>query len=293
MDAEIPPDLLAAWEERLEAWISLGEPTWLVALRQLHDQAFLVDWKEHLARLNARLKPSDPSQFSLPRADLPPAWFNGDVEHLVPGSWVLFVSLNPQVPGKEVVGVEPTPEGWWQFWLTHNTAHWYEKFFWRPVTVASIALGEEAIGDARPLFASRHMVFVEACPYASSSFPFDGPALARLATHDLGMLIERQVIELLLQAGPAAVLVNGNAAVEYFGDAYWPDRARWSDITYSSPTRPTRSLWYRQGTLTVPRRDVTREIPLVGFPFLGKPRTHNAHAEVADLGERIRALISG
>jgi hypothetical protein len=88
-------------------------------------------------RLNTELH----TALELPKQSCPPAWFNGNVEVIRPGEWVMFISLNPQLPGREMTMVAAVPACWWKFWLTHNTDHWYGTFFWRPAVLASAMLG--------------------------------------------------------------------------------------------------------------------------------------------------------
>ena len=87
------------------------------------------------------------------------------------------------------------------------------------------------------------------------------------------------------------MLVNGSAAVRDV-DAVYGDRLHWEEVDYESVNgrdrqgRPKR-LWHKQGIYAASHGAV----PLVGFPFLKKPATHNSSAEVEQLGRKIRAFL--
>ena len=92
--------------------------------------------------------------------------FNGDVEGLADAPWTLVVSLNHQM------GEYPNPPtagNYWEFCRLHNQNHWYAGFFRPLVRVAATYLGKTVAADEEPEFASRRMVFVELCPYASQA----------------------------------------------------------------------------------------------------------------------------
>ena len=73
------------------------DPDWLNSLRALYKEALCYDWDSNVRKLNERYNLTGQRELSLQVAKLPPAWFNGDVESIEPGRWVMAVSLNPHV----------------------------------------------------------------------------------------------------------------------------------------------------------------------------------------------------
>jgi len=133
------------------------------------------------------------------------------------------------------------------------------------------------------------MIYVEVCPYASSNFDLTHDEMTWLAREDIGFLIGHQILGLLLEGAPSAILVNGKAAMDYLDDA-WHGKLRWKDWSrYKSRDidKPTKNLRHREGCLSVNGSDV----PVFEFPFLGTPVTHDSNAEVAQLGEWIRSAL--
>lgn len=100
--------------------------------------------------------------------------------------------------------------------------------FKRPALLASTAMGEDIPESGLPEFASKRMVYVEACPYASRRFSLSREQMARLAQEDIGFIIARQVTELLLAAEPAMVFVNGYATFGHLEKA-WRGRLSWGE----------------------------------------------------------------
>ena len=145
----------------------MSDAGWSDRLRQIFDESFQVDWESHLASLNERLGLGEESRFAVSIPGLPPFWFNGDVEGLADAPWTLVVSLNHQMG---TYRDPPTEENYWEFCRLHNQKHWYPRFFRPLVRLAATCLGETVAADAEPEFASRRMVFVELCPYASQRF---------------------------------------------------------------------------------------------------------------------------
>jgi hypothetical protein len=131
------------------------------------------------------------------------------------------------------------------------------------------------------------MVFVEVCPYASSSFGLADHQLRHLSQTDRGFQTQQSVIELLLDARPRAILVNGTGAISHF-EHVWGKRVQWpNELQYESVARRGRWLWHKAGHFATQ----VGPVPLFGFPFLGKPPTHNSHAEVMQLAEQIRGRL--
>ena len=262
---------------------------WRRSIRSLHDQAFLFPWQAHLQRLNGDLRRGGQNQLCTPKPDLPPAWFNGNIEKIEPRRWILFISLNPQLPGTEMDNLARTPEAWWQFWLTHNEDHWYGKFFTRPTRLASMVLDEKLADAEFPNFAASRMVYVEVCPYASSKFDLTHDEMTWLAREDIGFLIGHHILGLLLEGSPTAILVNGNPAIEYLDDAWHGSLTcnEWTRYTSKDIDKPTKTLRHREGSLSANREN----IPVFEFPFLGTRATHNSAIEVKQLGDSIRSAL--
>ncbi len=173
----------------------------------------------------------------------------------------------------------------WNFCRTHNRDYWYTRFFRPLVMLASTALGESIEPDAQPEYATSRMLFVELCPYASSQFQLGPEQVAALSKSDIGFKTAARVIDLLLaQAAPALILLNGRSTLDTFEALYAPRLQRWQEIRYPSVTKETRFLWHRQGFLD--------GNPVLGFPFLRKPRTHNSNAEILQLGTLAREFMT-
>jgi hypothetical protein len=131
------------------------------------------------------------------------------------------------------------------------------------------------------------MIFVELCPYPSRQFHLDGETVWELAQHDLGFQLAERVRRLLVgRAQPACVLVNGLAAQEQLARID-EGRLALTERRYPSVRRPERSLRHWEGRYV----DDGARVPVVAFPFLRKPRTHNSNDEADQLGAHIRELI--
>ena len=255
---------------------------WRAELRRIFDESFHFDWTDHLAGLNARLNlQDDPFQVSIP--GLPPCLFNGDVEAITPGDWTLVISLNHQLSEKHRVLDQPQA---WDFWRNHNRDHWYPRFFRPLVQVASVALGHTVSPDAESDYATRNMIFVELCPYASRWFRLSPEQVADLVASDDGVRTAHEVIDLLVdRAEPALVLLNGNATGDTFEAIYRGRLTHWEDIRYVSSYNDSRMLRHKQGYLD--------GFPTAGFPFLRTMSGHNANIEIRQLGQQIQDFING
>ena len=255
----------------------MSDGGWLDHLKQIFDESFQVDWESHLASLNERLGLGPESRFAVSIPGLPPFWFNGDVEGLADAPWTLVISLNHQMGTYQD---PPTEEGYWEFCRLHNQKHWYAGFFRPVVRVAVTCLGETVTADEEPEFASRRMVFVELCPYASRRFSLPTPVVEELVGSESGFLIAAQITAILLaEARPDLLLVNGASALASFRALYRPRLAEWDRRAYASASSG-RKLWHEQGIL----RRSAHDLPVIGFPFLRKPQTHNSYVEIDQLG---------
>jgi hypothetical protein len=129
---------------------------------------------------------------------LPPIWFQGDVERIQPGKWMLVMSLNHQLPTVWEYAMV-TGESAWHMQCDHHRDHWYEDFFGPLARVAAVAMG--LTGDAVDFksYASEHVVFTELCPYASASFGLDPEQVSHLVQSDEAFRTVAQIRGILLE----------------------------------------------------------------------------------------------
>ncbi len=267
------------------------ELPWVRELRQLHEENFF-DWTSHLLDLNRRLGLAGRDEFTVPNAGLPPSWFVGDIEALQPGPWVLVISLNQarfsQATEASRRRQRDSVQKDWDYWRSLNRNDWYPRFYRPMVRLASAALGEEIPREDEPDFATTRMVFVELCPYGSGQFTFGGEPLMQLAAEDPGFQVVARVRHTLIrEAGPALVMVNGAAAITTIQSLERGQLTVEEHPPYESIGRPGKILRHWEGHYRSPAASV----PVLGFPFLRKPQTHNSYAEIAQLGAYGRALI--
>lgn len=256
-------------------------------LRRIHDETLTIDWQQKVEELNRQLGLSGDDVLSLSIPGLPPFWFNGDVEAIVPGRWVLVISLNHQLGGYGAD--EPQAEGLWDFLRGHNRNFWYPRFFRPLVQVASLALSDEVAEDDEREYATTSMVFVEFCPYASRKFAFRDQ-LAELTKSAPGFQTAARVFDVLVGgAQPALILINGVQTLASFENIYGNRMEYWDEVSYTSPSRPECTLWHKQGLLS----QTPGKTPVVGFPFLRTPRSHNSNREIRELGLRAKRFVEG
>lgn len=265
---------------------------WTDELRRLHDSNFAFDWDGHVRALNERLQLTGADEFGLPAAGLPPSWFVGDVAALEPRRWVLIVSLN-QARREDEEGWHRarryTSQTYWDHWRWLNRDWWQPRFYRPLVRLASAALGVEVDADREAEFATTRMVFVELCPYASRRFGLSADALGQLARDDIGFRLSTEVRRVLIdKAEPALVMVNGVAGLKAIAELE-DARLELLERRYPSVSRPQKQLWHEEGHYATD----SRSVPVVGFPFLRKPQTHNSYAEIDQLGAMARALVAG
>lgn len=258
---------------------------WKQTIRDLHDEAWEYDWETHLAQLNARLGLTGPDVFGLPPG-LPPSWVVGDLDPPHPGDWVLVISLN-QARREEDEGWHLdqgyTSQSYWDHWRYLNR-NWWEPRFYRPlVRLAATALGLQVDRETEAEFATTRTIFVELCPYPSRRFALDGPTVKELMAEDAGFRTASTIRRLLIEEGaPVVIMLNGVTVVREFGN-FLDAPVSLAERRYPSPTRAG-TLRHWEGVYPSPHRPV----PMVGFPFLRKPSTHNSYAEIEFLGQRIR-----
>jgi hypothetical protein len=266
------------------------QANWLTQLRHLHDGMFSgIDWQAAVRELNVRVGDDADHPFSLVVTGAPPPLFNGDVERIRPGRWALVISLNHQL-GEHHVDIEP--QTLWDYWRNYNRQHWYPRFF-EPITRLVWTAFDDAQPDLPSEYAASHILFVELCPYASSSFSLPPDLVSDLVQTEPGFRLAAQANRLVMdEAGPAFVLVNGSAACQSF-EAEFGDALSWQYQQYSSSPLTSggraKTLWHYEGLL---HREAATT-PVVGFPFLRTARTHNSNAEIDQLGRSIRALVQG
>lgn len=183
-------------------------------------------------------------------------------------------------------------DAWWHQRRRMNSERWYGQFFSPLARVAAAALEENVAREDESEFATNRMVFVEICPYVSKRFALGWPIVAELLQSDLGFQLASQVNRLLVQEGdPALVMVNGSSAISMFEHLYGGD-LQWREMLYDSCDAPRQGrkpkrLRHYCGALCF----AGRRIPVVGFPFLRTPATHNSNAEVALLGSQALQCI--
>ena len=176
----------------------------------------------------------------------------------------------------------------WDYWRSLNRDDWYPRFYRPMVRLAAAALGEEIPQEEEPDFATTRMVFVELCPYGSGHFRFGGESLMRLAAEDPGFQTAARVRNVLIrEARPALVMVNGTAAITTIQSLERGQLTVEEHPPYESIGRPGKILRHWEGRYD----SAAASVPVLGFPFLRKPRTHNSYAEIAQLGNYGRALI--
>ncbi len=263
--------------------------SWVHELRELHDSNFGFDWDSHVQALNEQLQLHGLDEFGLAAPGLPPVWFVGNVEALAPDGWVLVVSLNQarrERDGAWHLAQQYTSQSYWDHWRWLNR-DWWEPRFYRPlVRLASTALGVAV--DSEMEFATTRMVFVELCPYASRRFQLEQEKLQALAQEDRGFELAARVRRLLIEeAAPALVMVNGVAALVDF-ERFHAAEVQTRERRYPSVSRPLRELWHVEGHY---RAAGGHSVPVLGFPFLRNPQTHNSYAEIEQLGVMAHALM--
>jgi hypothetical protein len=270
---------------------------WWQPIRDLASRYFTgpeegIGWQQHLLELNLRYGLSGDSALStFPKPELPPSWFIGDVTIVVPREWVLVFSLNPATDADTKFYTDRawTEVTFWEFlakWFTHE---WWNPSFHGSLTSLVMKSLELPFDDRDSLlkFARTHEIFVELCPYASRTWSMAREVLADMLGKDAACRAEAEMASRMIQGGkPKLILVNGNPAVENF-ELVYGQHLSWNERRYFSGSSPQKRLWHMEGTVTFDEE----QIPIVGFPFLRKPRTHNSSVEMDQLAQAIQALL--
>lgn len=276
----------------------VGQTPWYQEIRDIHDRHFHDPWQERVDVINQRYRLSRQHMLFTPDPDGPFPWFNGDIEAVEPERWILVISLNHFVnpDAREAydrsTSARYTPETYWDHRRTFNTQSWYRHFFGPLARVGAAALGEQLTREQEPTFATNRMIFVEMCPYGSQKFSLSWQTVEELLVTDLGFRLASDVNRLLIERGrPALVMVNGLRAIDMFEHVY-ADALTWRQVRYAScdlrkeSGMPKRLMHYC-GSLELGHYVV----PVVGFPFLRTPATHNSNSEVALLARYVRQCV--
>lgn len=270
---------------------------WWRPLRDLNDRYYAgprngIRWGQHVEGLNRELGLQGNQALStFPKADLPPAWFIGDVTSVVPGEWALVFSLNPAADDDAAfyAGREWDAGRFWEYQTGWLREWWNPRFHGPLAGLVARSVGRAGIEDAEALqrFAAECIVFAELCPYASKQFALSAEVLQLLRERDVACRIEAEMTDRMLREGaPRVVLVNGNRAIEHFETRYG-SALSWELRQYESEAKPGKTLWHMEGTLQVG----DRVVPTAGFPFLKKPATHNFRLEIEQLGRSIAGRV--
>lgn len=209
---------------------------WYQGIRDIHDRHFHDSWEERVDAINRRYDLAGDHMVLTHGPGIPMPWFNGDIEAIEPGNWVLAISLNHQLDrdGIEMLkhqasGISPE-EAWWRQRRRMNTDRCYGQFFDPLARVAATALGEQLQREDEPEFATNRMIFVEICPYASNRFNMGWRTVAELLASDLGFQLAARVNHLLIHEGdPALVMINGGSAIAMVQHLY-ADALDWERI---------------------------------------------------------------
>lgn len=276
---------------------------WYQDIRNIHDRYFHESWQIHVDAINNRYQLSGGHVLLTHGPGMPMPWFNGDVESVEPWNWALVVSLNHQIdsdppdPSASHPSRSDRKDDWWNKRRTNNIDRWYGKFFGPLVRVAAAAMQERVSRDQEPMFATKRMIFVEICPYVSNKFSLSGTAVKELVASDLGFQLASKVNRVFIDKGePALLIINGNGAMEVFQHLY-ADALNWREVRYDSCDPPREGREHKRlshycGTLSTGNRST----PVVAFPFLRTPSSHNSNEEVALLGKHalrcVRPLVS-
>jgi hypothetical protein len=270
---------------------------WWQPLRYLNDRYFYgqepgISWRSHLSQLNADYGLQEPhSLTTLPNPDLPPAWFIGDVTRVVPGSWILIISLNPD-PDPNVDHYLTSawdPASFWHFQTTwFQQPKWWNSAFHGPLArLAMTALTQTDEMDEKS-FAQTHLVFAELCPYASRGFALPWYKVIELCSDDIGCRVGEDIVDLMVRKGqPRAIFVNGNPSIWNF-KAMHRRALTWRDSIYESDSKPGKYIRHKQGLLDID----AEKVPVIGFPFYRRPATHNSQLEQDQLGRHIKTFLS-
>jgi hypothetical protein len=276
----------------------IGKRPWYQGIREIHDRHFLDSWEARVEAINQLYQLTGEHMLISHGAGVPMPWFNGDIQAVEPGRWVLVISLNHQIdrdgtelPMHQASGTSPE-DAWWLQRRRMNLDRWYGHFFGPLARVAATALEEQVAREDESAFATNRMIFVEICPYASNRFNLSWPVIEQLLATDLGFRLASEVNHLLIEKGePALVMVNGTGAIAMFQHLY-AHSLEWREMRYDSchtaqNGRKQKQLRHYCGSLQLGKKS----IPVVGFPFLRTPSTHNSNQEVVLLGDHVSQCV--
>jgi hypothetical protein len=213
---------------------------WYQEIREIHDRHFHDPWQERVDAINQRYLLSRHHMLFAPDSGVLVPWFNGNIEAVEPGRWILVISLNHYVDPVEReasgrdTGAQYTSATYWDQRRAFNMNHWYRDFFGPLARVAATALGDELTKEQEAAFATNRMIFVEICPYGSQKFSLSWQAVEELLATDLGFQRAAEVNRLLIEQGrPALVMVNGLRSIDMFEHLY-ADALTWQQIRYDT-----------------------------------------------------------
>lgn len=262
---------------------------WWESVKALDDWAHALDWPTHLEKLNELRGLGDDRRLKLSIEGWPPAWFTGNIEALRPRNWVLAVSLNPASPSPDHYGDYESSNSW-DFWRNHNrdSNHWNNrtKFFPRLAELARTALPAPASDFDNETIASDYMLFLEFCPYASQSYPFDkwdklGGAQG-VADSDVGFAINRQIRQIaFLHGQPLLALVQGGHSRNDVKD-------------FQSPYMTEKVIGEGDEQLNVWTGEfhgANGSVPILSFPFFTAPTSLKLEIRMNLLKSEIQNLL--
>lgn len=139
----------------------------------------------------------------------------------------------------------------------------------RLARLAAACLGEELLDTDIKRFATKRMLFIEFCPYASPSFTrVPWLKVKQIAHDDVGFRCTRDIRQIIFTAGrPALVLANGKYAAYDVKDWQCPD-AQEVEIARSEAPEVKMKVWTSWFATDGYR------FPVVGFNQLGRRNSH-------------------
>ena len=120
--------------------------------------------------------------------------------------------------------------------------------------------------NAEPGFASRRMVFVELCPYASQRFNLPSLRVEELARSETGFQTAAEITAILLkEARPHLLLVNGASALANFHALYGPYLAVWESRAYASASSGRKTMALPRHPPWVRQRPANRRLSILAY----------------------------
>ena len=147
-------------------------------------------------------------------------------------------------------------------------------------------LAEGTVGDSRRRAGSGPITT------RTQRFSLSWQTVEELLRTDPGFQLASDVNRILIERGrPALVMVNGVGAINLVAhlhqDALSLRQLRYPSCDPPRKRRKPKHLWHCCGSLDLGHSTV----PVVGFPFLRTPKTHNSHDELALLGSHLSQFL--